>query len=186
LLAIAVCAATLLVTVLMLVRDIRTKRSSPPRLLYIFALGMSVVLTAYSAALYGLFVFAVWHWITAIGLGARVRHGTLQENASGRTGWYAKLRSRFASEPLYLMIVGAPTIATVAIVLPSVLWGAPLDALVQQSTVASTLGIGLLAGVVTGMGFVHLFYDRAVYQFRHEEVRTFVAPHLFARRSDVT
>jgi hypothetical protein len=176
-----VCAVTSLATVLMIVRDIRTGNSSLPRILYIFTLGMSVVLTAYSATLYGLFVFALWHWITAIGLGARVRHGTLQQMAAGKTGWYAKLRAKFATEPLYLMIVGAPMIATVSVVLPLLLWGAPLDALVQQNKVASTLGIGLLAGIVTGLGFVHLFYDRAIYQFRHEEVRKFVAPHLFAQ-----
>lgn len=179
-LAITVCIVTTLATVLLIVRDVRTQRSTLPRILYIGTLGMSVVLTAYSATLYGVFVFAVWHWITAIGLGARVRHGTLQQTAASRTGWYGKLRAQFASEPLFLMIVGAPIIATVTFVLPLLVWGSPLDALVQRDAVAGTFGIGLLAGIVTGMGFVHLFYDRAVYQFRHEEVRKFVAPHLFA------
>ncbi len=179
-LAMGVCAVTSLATVLMLAREVRTKTSSLPRILYIFTLGTSVVLTAYSATLYGPFVFAIWHWMTAIGLGARVRHGTVRQRAAGKTGWYARLRASFATEPLYLMLIGAPTISAVAIVVPTLLWGTSLDGLIQQSTVPSTLGVGLLAGFVTGMGFVHLFYDRAVYQLRREEVRRFVAPHLFA------
>ncbi len=180
--AIGVCVLAVLGTLLMVVRDVRTRKTSAPRLLYFFGLGTSVVLTAYSASLFGLFVFAIWHWITAIGLGARVRHGTMQRIAGPKTSWYAKARARFITEPLFLMVIGAPTIAAVAILLPQALWGASLDVIVQQSTVATTLGVGLLAGIVTGLGFVHLFYDRAVYQFRHEEVREFVAPHLFAAR----
>lgn len=185
---IRLAATALLVaaTAAMLVAELRNKRISPPRILYVLGLAAMVAVALQPRSLF-LFV-AIWtaqHWILAVGLGAE----TPSAEAAPSRGLLRRALHALNTRP-WLLIV-ALMIAS-AILLPlfevEANWQTPGAAFYGDrlfgafaSGLRTSVWVPALLALGFASGFTHYLLDRAVYRFSDPKVRVAATALMKAR-----
>jgi hypothetical protein len=182
-----VTAATL--TIAYIVVEICKTDSSLPRGLYMVSIGIQPVFGTISFPTYHLAVFSICHWLIALALASRIldnefiagRRAAVWLRGLGLGFWMGMFAFVVASVVMNGIFHSQTMHRAVGIIAP-VEYGD--SSLFSYKTGVFQTAFGALSGAYFGISFVHFIYDRYVYALRRQEIREWIAPHLFSRSAE--
>jgi len=160
-------------TVVMLCFEIRGRRPSAARALYIAGVSLMAIAALHMDFFVFLILWTAQHWIAAMGLSMLVAKGDPEPGPSPwYRGWHALNRRAW---PVLLLLTAAsllllPVLEVEAVDASGSYYGDRIFGALGEALRSSPLVPALLAlGFTTG--FVHYALDRAAFRFSHPEVR---------------
>jgi hypothetical protein len=174
-----IVTVTLVLTLAYAGRELVVERGSLPRAIYLVSVGIQPVFALVAGAIYSFTLISVTHWMIALALSARIISN--QRVAAGASPW-PSLRRLAASHAALIGFLVVLSIVLHALLIRPTAAPSSIDYAIHFGFRLGErpIALAVLSGAYFGITFVHFLYDRYVYSFHRPEVRTAIAPHLFA------